>query len=169
MNSNTGTSDLVITGIDPGLVHTGVVRIELLRDLRMIYVSSYAFPGLDPVPIRTWLDQFREYQGPVYVEAYRPRSHFNTDAAMVKAVNDFKSALPHAKVLDNTGVTKVVTNQMLRALELWRFTKATNHQDLRSAARIAILGMLKSEDTNKIVFQYMDAYLNETPWKVFRV
>ena len=157
-----------VIGIDPGLVHTGLVEMDFDPAAEMLLISEIV--GIGPVPSNT-LVQVKKVQPSdlVFIEAYRPRSHFNTDAAMVKAVNDFKSALPHAKVLDNTGVTKVVTNQMLRALELWRFTKATNHQDLRSAARIAILGMLKSEDTNKIVFQYMDAYLNETPWKVFRV
>ena len=164
MNSNTGTSDLVITGIDPGLVHTGVVRIELLRDLRMIYVSSYAFPGLDPVPIRTWLDQFREYQGPVYVEAYRPRSHFDTDARMQKGVQDIAKLLG-GKIVNNTGVKKIITPDLMNVFGLSNF-RATHHQDLEAAARIALYGAVKDKELNPRLSQVVADHLANKPWHV---
>jgi hypothetical protein len=42
----------------------------------------------------------------------------------------------------------------------------TNHQDLRSAARIALLGMAKNEETNGVLASVVSAHLNNNPWTV---
>lgn len=157
-----------IVGIDPGLVHTGVVRMVFDPDNRRIDNDHTAIVGPDVTAARQWIGQ--PYQLPmaeVFVEDYRPRSAYNTDKRMGDAVRAFRG-ITGAKVLDNTGVKKVVSRELMELLGVWVFSTPTNHQDLRSAARIALLGMLKDEQHNRLIADVVKAKLDGQPWRVMQ-
>ena len=162
----------VIVGIDPGIVNTGIVIYGIYPNIRLISVAHTAIVGCDVQDIQTYLKQYA-MDGPLpwtylFVEAYRPRSHFDTDARMGAAVNDIKRMGTNIYALDNTGVKNVVSRALLELLNSWNFTTKSNHQDIRSAARIAILGMLKNETLNRLLAQIVFSEINDDhKWDVY--
>lgn len=160
-----------IIGVDPGLVHTGVVMLRLLPHARTIEVLHRAINGPDATAAALWIEQCTIHishakQRPVFIEAYRQRSHFGTDTKMVKAVMNFKSTLNNSRVIDNTGVKKIVTKEMMELFGVWKFSTVTNHQDLRSAARIGIFGALKDDELNARLFDVVDDHIKGRKWNV---
>ena len=161
----------VIVGIDPGIVNTGIVVYYIYPNIRLISVAHTAIVGCDVQDIRAYLKQYA-LDGPLpwtylFVEAYRPRSHFDTDARMGAAVNDIKRMGDNIYALDNTGVKNVVSRALLELLNSWNFSTKSNHQDVRSAARIAILGMLKNETLNRLLAQVVFSKINgDSEWVV---
>lgn len=151
-----------VVGVDPGLVHTGVVSIKFYRGPRAVFVKHEAIDGPDPVATRAWINDDHAL---IFVEGYRPRSNFATDTSMVAAVQEFRRELD-ATVLLNTGVKKVVKRPLMELLQVWSFSTVTHHQDLRSAARIALLGMLKSDHLNRLLTDVVKDHLNGDPWDV---
>lgn len=148
-------------GIDPGLVHTGLVSFELDPSRRLWRIFAEAIPGPD---IEATKKLLAGWSGKVFIEAYRPRSHFGTDPAMTKAVNDMKAALPKAKVLNNTGVKQVVRQPLMELLGVWRFGISTHHQDLRSAARIGLYGALKDDELNAVLAGFVTDHIDGRAW-----
>ena len=158
-----------VVGIDPGLVHTGIVRMAFLPADREVWVSHAALTGADPDMVR-WAvlgdDMLHPISPRIFIEAYRSRSHFNTDAKMSAAVRDIQLALPGSKVLDNTGVKKIVKPAFMQRLKVWQFVTPTHHQDLRSAARIGLLGMFKDAELNKLLADFIIDHINGKDWDV---
>lgn len=154
-----------LVGIDPGLVHTGCVLIDIDRPQRIVAVHHEAVAGPDVTRIQQWLGGYR-HTADIWIEAYRPRSNFGTDERMVKAVNDIKSGLPKATVLNNTGVKKVVRQPLMEVLGCWKFSTPTHHQDLRSAARIALLGALRDDHLNTVIADIVRDHINSNPWRI---
>ena len=163
-----------VVGVDPGLVHTGVVRMVFDPDRRKIWTEHLAVPGPDARAVALWA-YGRGSNLPrwcpvhtmptTFIEAYRPRSAFNTDKRMVEAVAEMRK-VTKGTVLDNTGVKKIVTRELMELLRVWKFTTVTNHQDLRSAARIGLLGMLKDEAMNHVLADVVAAHLAGDDWEV---
>jgi hypothetical protein len=60
----------------------------------------------------------------------------------------------------------VVRRQLMELVGVWSFTTSTHHQDLRSAARIALLGMLKHAVTNELLADIVADHLKGTTWQV---
>jgi hypothetical protein len=103
----------------------------------------------------------------VFIEDYRSRGNvYNTDAKMREAVSKLRAAMPNATVLDNTGVKQVVHRELMELVGCWKFSTPTHHQDLRSAARIALYGMLKDQELNRLLSDVVKAHLDGEPWKV---
>lgn len=162
---------VTITGVDPGLVHTGVVAITLDIGISQWLVQERALPGVKDEDgtvqvdvagtAQACLDFGSDY---VFVEAYRPRSHFDTDSRMQAGVREIRAAVPGAKVINNTGVKKVVGQSLLSLFGMWSFATSTNHQDLRSAARIGIYGALKNDELNTIMTQFVADALDDRAW-----
>jgi hypothetical protein len=150
-------------GIDTGLVHTGCVRMMFLPDSRTVMVGSLVVAGPDAVMVAEWV---RRLPSPmVFVEAYRPRHTYDTNPDMVKGVAEMKR-LTGGLLLVNTGVKKVVRQDVMELLEVWRFPTPTHHQDLRSAARIALFGMLKIPDLNRLLADVVRDHLDGRTWQV---
>lgn len=155
-----------VVGIDPGLVHTGVVQWFFTPEQKDIRVYAEAILGPDATSTAVWINRSVHFPTPhIFIEDYRPRSHFNTDARMGKAVQEFR-AVTRGRVLDNTGVKKVVRRELLELVGGWKFSIRTNHDDLRSAARIAVLGMLKDEQMNHLLADIVRDHLNGETWTV---
>jgi len=150
-----------VVGIDPGLVHTGVVRMSFDRPHKFVNISYEVFNGPDVPAVKAWV-------GPadaVFIEGYRARSNFSTDQRMVSAVSEFRKGLG-GTVLQNMGVKKVVKSPLMELLGVWKFDLVTHHQDLRSAARIALLGMLKNDHFNKLITDIVADHLAGEAWNV---
>ena len=162
-----------VWGVDPGLVDTGIVRISFDTDTQRWYVDHTVFKGVVDnrgarrIPsdaIATYLNNEVPSHAVIYIEAYRPRSHYQNDAEMGRAINDLKARVKKAKSLDNTGMKKVVKPALMQRLNVWTFSTKTHHNDLRSAAMIALYGMLKDPDGNAVLFQFLCDQLAGRPW-----
>ena len=151
------------TGVDPGLVHTGVVVFRLAPDARRWGVQSTAIAGLDIQELARFLGEEAPY-GPIFVEAYRPRSHFSTDQQMVEGMGRIRKINNQITVLNNTGVKAVVKPGLLSLMNAWNFSLSTHHQDLRSAARIGVLGALKDERLNQVLTNFVTDHLDGRYW-----
>lgn len=154
-----------VVGIDPGLVHTGVVGLLFDDTNHSISVTSLAVSGPDAHVVSASIPQYGKAPA-IFIEGYRPRSHLQQDKQMAQAVTDMKRALPGSIVLDNTGVKKVIRQSLMELVGCWRFTTPTHHQDLRSAARIALLGMCKDEEMNRLLATVVADHLDGRTWNV---
>lgn len=158
-----------IVGVDPGLVHTGVVRLLFKQPAKELLIETHVIDGLDAEAVNEWTYQTGLPRPKVYVEKYRPRQNLSADTRMVQGEQDIKREIPAAILLSNTGVKKVATEPLMRAMGLWSFKQSTHHQDLRSAARIAVLGMMKDEALNVTLSDLIRAHLNGKPWTIGEV
>ncbi len=155
-----------IIGIDPGIVHTGVVSIDFNPVAKTILLDHEVVQGTDARATATWIRGLRTSRPDhVFIEGYRPRSNLGHDKDMVNAVAHMKAAT-HGTVLDNTGIKKVVRPAVLQALGVWQFSTPTHHDDLRSAARIAVLGMLKLPELNELLADVVRDHLDGKGWTV---
>jgi hypothetical protein len=153
-----------IGGIDPGLVDTGVVRIQFEPDFKRIYVASRVVSGVSDQAIRD-IEFFLQGLDQVWIEGYRPRSNLGTDRRMLDAVSRLKKATGYPD-LDNMGIKKIITPGLMQVLGCWMFSTPTHHQDLRSAARIALLGYIKTEEGNRMVADVVRDHLAGEGWLI---
>ena len=153
-----------VVGIDPGLVDTGAVRLLIQPDQMM--VESRAFKPADLPELEHWVRPMGLDKPHIFVEKYRPRQNMGTDVSMVKLEQDITEMLRSrganriAMLQSNVGIKQVVSQPLMEVLQLWRFSTATHHQDLRSAARIALLGMMKDDQLNTVLANVVWAHLN---------
>lgn len=122
---------------------TAIICDEFQPDDKTVHTHHQVFSGVPAQEVADYVDTFKADS--VYVEDYDPRSHFNNDVKMVQSVGALRLVLPDAVLVDNAGVTTIVKPALLRYLQAWSFSTPTHHQDLRSAARIAVYGMLKNK------------------------
>lgn len=159
----------IVAGVDPGLVHTGVVVFDFDPENHTLDLYHEAIDGLDASATLAALEQILYPTSPfavtIYIERYRPRHGYDTDERMLVANAEFASTL-RGTLLRNTGVKQVVTRELMEKLEVWKFTTSTHHADLRSAARIALLGMLLDQQQNQIVYDYVTDNLRGSGWHV---
>lgn len=148
---------MLLIGVDPGLVHTGVVRLDF-RPSGLV-VEHEVFAGDNPQGVAQYV--LHRPTPHVWIEAYTDRaSAYGGDEKMRRLMAELKVLLPKAHVLDNMGVKQVVQRHLMEKLNCWRFGTPTHHQDLRSAARIAIYGALKDPVLNEKLFDYVTRELD---------
>lgn len=158
-----------VVGIDPGIVDTGMVRIVLDNRAREVFVEENVVKNAyenDISDAVQWVNGSEFPYPQVFVEKYRPRQRLGYDEEMLQAQNMWMKALPRAELLSNTGITKVVPQPMMQALGVWTFNTRTHHQDLRSAARIALLGAIKEPVLNGVLSDAISDYLHHRPWHI---
>ncbi len=152
-----------VIGIDPGLVHTGVVRIQFDSTSKTLTVDSAVIDGPDAKAVWHWI--YMSTTSPVvFIEKYVPRQRYGTDERMVKAEAAFITQIPHAKVIRNTGAKQVVTQDLMQVLGVWTFNTPTHHQDLRAAARILLYGMMKDKHLNHVLADVIHDELDGHGW-----
>jgi hypothetical protein len=145
-------SIITLNGIDPGIVDTGAVTFYLDTEHLTFAVSTEKLTGGLPEPIEKYVKQHVGDRTLTFVEAYRDRGTvFNTHGTMRNIEAALRRSLPDVQILDNTGVKKVVTKPLMQLLNCWNFPTVTHHQDLRSAARIALYGGLKDQEINSLL------------------
>lgn len=164
---------VVFSGVDPGLVHTGIVTVHLWYATRRFHVEAYpqlavtttAGDIMLPGTARAVATQLMNDQAEVvYIEKYEPRSHFDTDERMTGLVRELARTIPHSRIVSNTGSKQVLTPKLLRLLHLHSFP-ATHHRDLEAAARIAVFGALKDEVLNERLYMFVEDHLDGRPWR----
>jgi hypothetical protein len=153
-----------VGGVDPGLVHTGLIHLKFQRDVRIIDVTPGFILGTSAPASNIWFYQ-QGRPDHIFIEGYKPRSHLATDKQMVEAVAGFRSVL-RGTVLLNYGVKKVVRKDLMKLLEVWSFKTVTHHQDVRSAAYIALFGMLKDERLNRLLYDIVWDHHNGRSWTI---
>lgn len=160
-----------IIGIDPGLVHTGVVMTTFDEISRSISKASHTIEGKKhPLQVRQLLEGYgflspRE-QTHIFIETYRERGNvYATDDRMRKLVQRFAETLPTAVLVDNTGSRHIVKPALLKLLGLDEFP-TTHHQDLQAAARILVYGALKTLELNALLSQVVQDHLDGNTWTV---
>jgi hypothetical protein len=159
-----------VVGIDPGLVHTGCVRMVFDVVHRTIQLDHLVVDGLDVQAAKTWIDSVdRVALSDIFIEEYRPRHNLSSDKRMVDGVQQFRRGIPGSLVLSNTGITKVVPTTLMNLLGVWDWPQSTHHQDLRSAARIALLGMMKKTRLNEVLSTTVRDHLAGLTWEVTRL
>jgi hypothetical protein len=160
-----------VIGIDPGLVDTGIVYYEIEHAQRQIILRYRVVNGGNPLHISSTISTLLKgvsaaHPLHIFIEAYRPRHRLNTDANMVELVREIQKKT-RGKVIPNTGIKRVVKPDLLKLLRSDKFSIASNHQDLLSAARIAVLGMLKDDTLNRVLSDVVrDQVVNSIDWKV---
>lgn len=162
---------LYVAGVDPGLRDTGIVRYRWVMDNNLIEVRPIVVSGGKAEDVIRALATAMGPKDPVFIEAYRPRGGMNTNARMMALVRDIQQGYNHggirsAKVLPNTGIKSVVKPQLLSLLQSASFGIRTNHDDLVSAARIAILGMLKDDAWNARLTQLVTDTIEGVDWDI---
>jgi hypothetical protein len=157
-----------VIGVDPGLVDTGAVRLSFHPSIRRVSVSVSVFKDMetDTAPLVDWVRQTKREQCSVFIEEYVPRPGMRTTGRMQELERKLRSDLPNARLLRNMGVKQVITQEMMELLDVWSFKKTTHHQDLRSAARIALFGMAKDEPLNLLLATIITEYVDGRPWLI---
>lgn len=161
-----------VNGVDPGLVHTGVVSMLFDATAKQVNIQATVVAGLKPAEVWNAIDNgtVSTAKPHVFIEAYRPRSNLNSDKRMVEGVANIHAALKlehmNSVVLNNTGVKKVVKKSLMDLLGVWSFSTVTHHQDLRSAARIGLLGMMKDPTMNQLLADIVRDHLAGDDWHV---
>ena len=147
-----------VLGIDPGLVDSGAVQLTFVEEAKALYIwyETFRYPVLPDI------SSHNHY---IFIEDYTPRSHFENDPKMQQLVRDIKQKTG-GKVIRNQGVKKVITPQVLKAFQCDRFTGGSNHSDLQSAARIGLLGAARTDEGNRLIFNYLSDYVQGKPWAV---
>jgi hypothetical protein len=87
------------------------------------------------------------------------------DEQMMLANTEFKRAL-EGQLLRNNGVKQVVSPELMKLAGVWSFSSRTHHQDLRSAARIALLGMMLEPALNQVLYTYTTDNIDGRKWDV---
>lgn len=158
-----------VVGIDPGLVHSGCVRLLFKPGSRVIQLDHAVINGTDIDRIVDWVHMLGLPRPSVFIEDYRPRHNLAPDQTMVNAVGRLRRELVNAQALPNTGVKRVIPAELMRVLDVYDWPQSTHHQDLRSAARIALLGMVKDPDLNRVLSATVRDHLAGNAWKVERL
>lgn len=159
-----------IIGIDPGIVHTGVVVASFDDEAQQILVEHIVIEGKGhPAATRAALESMGYHQNPntyLFIENYRERgTAYATNPQMRKLVQRFGEQFPQAQLVDNTGSKHVVKPHLLRLLGLDKFP-TTHHQDLQAAARILVFGALKHPSLNQLLSQVVRDHLDGQTWTV---
>ena len=155
---------LTWTGIDPGLVDTGIVTITLDNTERTVHVIATALRYADVDTVADYLINSQDL-GAVFVEKYEDRgTTFTTHSEMRAFETQLKRLVPSIVLLSNAGVKKVVKDDMLERLHCLNFS-ATNHRDLQAAARIGIYGALKDPGANSLIYQCLLDSVRGEPWR----
>ena len=152
-----------IIGVDPGIVHTGVVMFKFDTITMGFRKEFKVIDGADAPEVSGWV-RARNQGGNaiVSIEKYDDRGPAFKQHGVMRAVEtELRRLLPEATLLSNTGIKKVVTEALMRLLDVWNFTEKTHHQDLRSAARIGLLGGFKDPLTNEALAALVTHLLRE--------
>jgi len=156
-----------VFGVDPGIVDTGCVAMLFRPAHRTLLVEHSVIAGDDAQQVSDWI-RGAGCPGPkwTFIEKYEPRLKLDSDQRMVQAEANLRHALADAKFLSNRGVKRVIPQSLMEVFGCWSWPTVTHHQDLRSAARIALLGMAKDPRLNAIMADVVRDHLEGRPWRV---
>lgn len=150
---------VVVWGIDPGLRDTGIVcfTFDWSVGSRGGTLTIRYFTYSDQIKMLADISGLIGHQpSAVFIEDYRVRAGHRENKPMLELITKLRVEL-HKKsnvnvtALNNMGIKKIVTADLMKVLQVWDFPTPTHHQDLRSAARIALFGMIKDSELNQVL------------------
>lgn len=166
-----------VLGIDPGLNSTGIVLLQVHRDVPGIVSVHGVVDGRDPNFFNSLYDTLLDVVGSlpidaIFIEGYQSRGKAHSNQPKMQqavqyildaifAVDRQNQNMPTPRIIPNQGVKQVVTSDMMKLWGLWNFSTPSYHQDLRSAARIALYGMIKDDEYNSILTDNLIETLQE--------
>lgn len=158
------------TGIDPGLVHTGVVMLGIDPKAKELHTDFFVVDGTGKEPSEIAREVYAQlptaYRDQVFVESYRGRANnFSTNPKMQELCSELARG---RKLIDNMGAKKLVPVEMLKVFGWQRFP-GTNHADLRSAARILLLAVMQANfdiQHTQLLYRILNDYRRGTPWRI---
>lgn len=160
------TSIAHVIGVDPGLVDTGVVSLMFDTTGRTLTIEHGKVLGESALEVARWVTAVAGSYQTVFIEKYKPRQNLNADTRMLKLQQELGLVIPRAKFLPNMGIKRTVPKGLMQLLDVWMFSTTTHHQDLRSAARIALLGMLKDDTLNHVLAEMVREHLDFQSWTI---
>ena len=170
---------LALIGVDPGIVDTAAVVLELDTDAKSIRVQPKVWRGVTNrvkqsitvsdtflKELKTYVANSTEAAKFIYVEGFRPRGRNpQQDQNMTLLVQECHKALKTSTVVDNTGIKNVVIPNILKIFRCTDWDISTHHSDLSSAARVALKGAMQHEVLNGVVADVVRDYLDGEPWR----
>ena len=154
--------EFTLIGVDPGIVHSGIVSLTFIPN-NLPKVEAIVVDGADAAGIAAAVQQINKKEDHfVFVEKYQDRvKGFKQDSKMRKLETELMGLLlstgtdQQVSLVNNTGVKKLVPQRTMEALGCWTFSQKTHHQDLRSAARIALLGAARTPSLSRALYQHL--------------
>lgn len=173
----------IIGGIDPGRIHTGCVAIVIDDSNQLINVHYRVIPGIeatvrdktyktvDVIAAARWVDQ-RIFDA-LFTEDYNPGNYAREDKKMSESLGRMKVQFPPSddpivRYVDNAGINTLIPVEVQKLWGVHKFPVSTHHNDLNSAGKIALLGMLQDKGgvLRELLSRPVRDQLNGNPWVV---
>ena len=121
--------------------NTGIVIIENGK-LINYWIASYGVKGF-----KDWFDNNHSnlnYDVSIY-EHFEARDNSKAkDNSVLETISEIQRLIPESEPFRNSGYQTDVPNELLRALDLWKFGKS-HHNDVRAAARLALFWAMRND------------------------
>ncbi len=136
-----------ILAIDPASNKhkTSTTGIVLLDNARLVesWVASYGMKGF----AKWYMDIGQEIDcDVVVVEQFEARDNDQSkDNSVLETIAYIQLCYPKAILQRNAGYKSDVPDQLLKALDLWKFEDKSHHQDLRAAARLGLFWAMRAD------------------------
>lgn len=114
--------------------------------------------------IKQWFEEFGSNLSPdvVIIEKFEARDNdFSKDNSVLETIAYFQLFFPDAILQRNAGYQSDVPNELLKALNLWKFSKS-HHQDVRASVRLGLFWAVRNDieevvsDIGKAVIENSD-------------
>jgi hypothetical protein len=172
---------LTLAGVDPGIQDTALTSFSLDFDRKRIEVKATVWhdvttrtdDGRVLVDVKFLSDLQREVHhlkrrtGATFVgiEGFRQRgTNQHQDQRMLFLVQKLTETLPGSTIVDNTGIRRVVKEQLLALFQARRFP-GTYHADSKSAARVALRLGIENKAINMLLSDFVRDQLDGVTWQ----
>ena len=97
--------------------------------------------------IKQWFEEFGSNLSPdvVIIEKFEARDNdLSKDNSVLETIAYFQLFFPEAILQRNAGYQSDVPNELLKALNLWKFSKS-HHQDVRASVRLGLFWAVRND------------------------
>lgn len=114
--------------------------------------------------IKQWFEEFGSNLSPdvVIIEKFEARDNdLSKDNSVMETIAYFQLFFPDAILQRNAGYQSDIPNELLKALNLWKFSKS-HHQDVRASVRMGLFWAVRNDieevvsDIGKAVIENSD-------------
>lgn len=97
--------------------------------------------------IKQWFEEFGSSLSPdvVIIEKFEARDNdLSKDNSVMETIAYFQLFFPDAILQRNAGYQSDIPNELLKALNLWKFSKS-HHQDVRASVRLGLFWAVRND------------------------
>lgn len=114
--------------------------------------------------IKQWFEEFGSNLSPdvVIIEKFEARDNdLSKDNSVMETIAYFQLFFPEAILQRNAGYQSDIPNELLKALNLWKFSRS-HHQDVRASVRLGLFWAVRNDieevvsDIGKAVIENSD-------------